>query len=645
MANANLTLLTTANTFLDEMVQVNNLANAINQLRNGLFFSDNGNITLANGVLIIQDSVGTVLSVSGNATFSQQITTGSIQNQGALTSQGNTATFTSNTVLVQVANTVIAKNLISNTVVTLQNVNAAGYLALSGNNISNVLSPIIGVYNELATLNLNSAFMVSNTGNVFIKKNITVNGTANIASLNVGALAPSTLNAFTIILDPTDSFSAINGNVIVNNLTVQGNQIILGTTILSTDTFQLRSNVAGDGDGHFEVWRGTSINANAQLKFNHTANVWQLTANDAQTFSTVLTSANVLDSITSNSITSVATANAVNAAYASAVANATLITANNGTFVAQRKGLNFLQGPGIALNVATNTANAQLVDVNVSAIALVAGANQQVQFNDAGSSGASPQLTFDKATNKLGVGTEVDIGKTINVGPTVLSGPSSNQSRLSLYGQSGANVLGVANLIVTGTNFQLTGNVNAQIGINTSMIGGSSLTFEDVNNTNTVSFYIDAGSNNTLNTVVSGVTTWNLSSLNITSSANLDINGRSYANSHVDAYSNNGLLSSNTNINCLNGTVFDFTLTGNANLTFQNAATVGNVTTIHVILRQTLGGGTVGWTNTIRWSDNTTPVLSTSANTGDMFQFSTWNGGTIWWGAQVYANVPMANTY
>lgn len=82
MTNANVNLVATSNTFNDWRIRDNNLANTINELRNGNFYKDGGNFIISTGGLIIVPSFGTGLQVGGDAlmsgttTMSTQITTG-----------------------------------------------------------------------------------------------------------------------------------------------------------------------------------------------------------------------------------------------------------------------------------------------------------------------------------------------------------------------------------------------------------------------------------------------------------------------------------------------------------------------------------------------------------------------------------------
>lgn len=590
MANANLTILTDANTFGDETILVNNLANAINQLRNGLFYADGGSLTLANGTLIISSSNGTVLSISGNATFSQQITTASILNTGGATIQGNTVLFTSNSVLVQVANTVVAKYLISNTNLTAVNVSTNGYMGLSGSSLSNTIAPLISFFNELATLNVNSAFMVSNTGNVYVKGSLDVEGTANIKTLNANTFSVNTLSLggtadlYDIVFDPTSTYFQQNGNLTINDLIVKGNQTIQGVTTLASDAFQLRTGLAPDGSGYFEVWRGNTLNVNASIEFNNVANVWQATANDAQTALTILTTANLVDSTISTSTTNAATANAVNAAVQQAISGAKMIVASAGAFVAQRQGVDFLANSIISLNVTANSSNTSLVDVKIQANVV--------------DSYLSNSTTAAATANAVNAAYAAAISQAIGNAKAIFA-----EGGAFVAQRQGVDFLDGNNIVITVT--ANTGNTSL-VDVITSLASNLSGTV------NTDSF-----------TMVQPT-----------------------LQAQKETYVNVGTITGNTIIDCSQGTYFDLTLANNANLTFQNVAPSGHTTTIQLLIRQGANGGnTVTLTNAVHWSDNSTPVLSTGANTMDVLQVFTYNGGSIWWGAQVLANIAGANVY
>jgi len=82
MANVNVNIIAaSANNFADWIIRDNNLANTINELRNGNFYKDGGNFTLASGALISLATSGTMLQlaadalIGGTTTMGSQITT------------------------------------------------------------------------------------------------------------------------------------------------------------------------------------------------------------------------------------------------------------------------------------------------------------------------------------------------------------------------------------------------------------------------------------------------------------------------------------------------------------------------------------------------------------------------------------------
>ncbi|MGH7744266.1 MAG: hypothetical protein ACREQ5_05520, partial [Candidatus Dormibacteria bacterium] len=218
MSNANLNIITTSNTFLQWLVRDNDSANLVNGLLNGLFYSDNGSLTLANGSITLSAGAGTLLSVSGNTTISQTLTVGSILDSGDLTVQGNNLLHTAVAGRAQFANSATAKILVSNVRSELQNVNVAGYMAFTANNVSNTLAPNVVFFgNELAVINVANSFFVTITGNVAVQNNLFATQ-ANVISLNVSA---NISNAGNIL---------VTQNTTTGNLQVSSNTLLLGLT-------------------------------------------------------------------------------------------------------------------------------------------------------------------------------------------------------------------------------------------------------------------------------------------------------------------------------------------------------------------------------------------------------------------------------
>jgi cytoskeletal protein CcmA (bactofilin family) len=554
MANANITLIALANTFNDWRIATNNLANSVNELRNGNYYKDGGGFTLPAGTLSITGTSGTTLSVTANALISGLATMNTSIHSGAASFLDN-VTLTGATSWLTAANVITAPYITANSSLTVN-----GYLFVTGSNVGN--APLIAMISGNAIVNIANNFFVSNTGNTQIKgnlnltgsgltlnvvgdgliggnvvvtNNISIGGRANVTgTLNVGSVAIGTNAQINLLyLDPTKTYSITNGNAIFNNVTIQGTTTFVGSSVYSTDTLVLRSGVSTVGDGHLTVQQGTT-NGNADIRFLAVSNVWQTAANVANGYSTILTVANTVDNFLSTSITNVATANAVNAAYAGAISNATAMFANTGVFVAQRRGLNIIQGGNMTITMAANGANANLVDATFSA--------------------AGGALTDSNNSTSI---------------VTAATANSVNWLRLQTVNKSGDS---------------MTGNLNM-------------------------------ANNTILNPTLKG---------------------------YREAYTNTTVTTAYT-IDMGLSNFYDLTLAGNPALTFSNCGATGNVSAVTVVLRQSANGSnTVTYANTVRFNDNTTPVLTTTPSTLDILYFTTFSGGAIFYGSQVMANIPVA---
>lgn len=118
MANANIAQLQLNNTFNEWRVITNVLANSTNDLRNGNYVKDNGDLIIASGNVSITRPTGTTLLVSSDASVANQLTTKTFVARDDITVNGANARFTNAAAYVQVANSIFTKNLISNTLIT-----------------------------------------------------------------------------------------------------------------------------------------------------------------------------------------------------------------------------------------------------------------------------------------------------------------------------------------------------------------------------------------------------------------------------------------------------------------------------------------------------------------------------------------------
>jgi hypothetical protein len=121
MANANIAQLQLNNTFNEWRVITNVLANSANDLRNGAYVKDNGDLIIASGNVTITRPTGTTLLVSSDASVANQLTVKTFVSTDDITVNGANARFTNTSAYVQVSNTIFTKNLVSNTLITGQN--------------------------------------------------------------------------------------------------------------------------------------------------------------------------------------------------------------------------------------------------------------------------------------------------------------------------------------------------------------------------------------------------------------------------------------------------------------------------------------------------------------------------------------------
>lgn len=121
MANANIAQLQLNNTFNEWRVITNVLANSANDLRNGAYVKDNGDLIIASGNVTITRPTGTTLLVSSDASVANQLTVKTFVSTDDITVNGANARFTNTSAYVQVSNTIFTKNLVSNTFITGQN--------------------------------------------------------------------------------------------------------------------------------------------------------------------------------------------------------------------------------------------------------------------------------------------------------------------------------------------------------------------------------------------------------------------------------------------------------------------------------------------------------------------------------------------
>jgi hypothetical protein len=196
----------------------------------------------------------------------------------------------------------------------------------------------------------------------------------------------------------TTSNITVNANATVGNLVVLGIQTNVGDIVNDSDLITLRNSAVSDGNGALRVKQPSSA-ANAELRFNSTNDVWQATADANVGYATLLTSANLVDSVSSTSTINAATPNAVRQAYdlaattsssLPAAANTARVSANGGSTL-DAKQFNFVNTATVSVSV-TNGAGAASGNANI-AFSLIGGAGTQGPQGAQGSTGTGTQGT------------------------------------------------------------------------------------------------------------------------------------------------------------------------------------------------------------------------------------------------------------
>jgi len=374
MANANLNLVTTSNTFSDWLNLTDNEANSINELRNGNYYKDNGNFTVANGSILIITPSGTTLSVTANASIAGYLTAGNLSITQNLSVSGgcNVANInvagTSNTTFLSVVNTAN---------VALVNVATLQAPSLSNQNILSVQ-----IYSPANT----SAQLVLGANGETVNSNTTGSG-----------------NTFRIQ-------NHWDGNVYIDlNNTVQGDMIFRtgGTNILLRLDLGGNVNTVGNVQATGNITATAGVNV-ANINVSSTANTLNLVSSNIKSLNLTTTNSNVT------------TENATNFGT----------FANGGVVIAGVANLNFNNTATVNVSVTSNGTNQSNVafTTNVSAIAnlTAGGANTYVQFNDNQALQGSANVIYNKANGQMVVNNE-----TIVANLTFATGANATQPTLA----------------------------------------------------------------------------------------------------------------------------------------------------------------------------------------------------------------------
>jgi hypothetical protein len=228
----------------------------------------------------------------------------------------------------------------------------------------------------------------------------------------------------------------VRSNATIGNLTVTGKQTNLGDVVNDSNTIVLRASASTDGIGTIRVHRGVA-GKNAEIYFNNTANVWQTNFDTStQTYKTLLTTANVVDSTSSTSTIDAASPNSVKTAYdyagtvGATSANTARVSANGGSILSAR-GLNFV-------NTATVTVSV------IDGVGAAAG-NANISFTAVGGGGLTNfPVTRGNSPATTVAAQGITFNNTATIGVTVVAGsPNSNANVSFEYIGGGGTIQGI----------------------------------------------------------------------------------------------------------------------------------------------------------------------------------------------------------
>ena len=399
--SVNVSTVVLANTFDQWRIQTNLLKDDVNEIARGDFTKPSGNVTFTVGRLVLSNSTGTMLDVTADARVSGKVSLKNFEQDGGssyLYSDSLDIKFRAGDGTIHANGNTRTRFLYNNTFFSAANINATGFIETTGaSNNANLIMNVGGVLTVRTVANSSNVYIV---GNVSVSNVATIGNAiitlANVTTLNASTLVLSTANVTTLNVNTVGAQANIklanianlftaNAIVATANVTTLMNATTanIGTLYVTSlsvtdpisapsesdsDLYRLRVAQATRGIGTFGVFQGTT-NGNAALRFTTTGNVWQITANDLVGYSTVISTANIgttysTDTANVASLTLVKGANDnALAAFASSntAANSVRVSANTGSTIHGASGINFSNSATIQVSVAAgNSGNANV---------------------------------------------------------------------------------------------------------------------------------------------------------------------------------------------------------------------------------------------------------------------------------------------
>lgn len=407
--------------------------NTVTLIANGASSTDATNVAAANVITLNVSAnianAGNVLVTqnvyAGNLSITQNSSTGNLAAANVVvtaTVQGLTLTATQNTSTgnLSVTQNVSAGNIAAANVTataTVQGLTLTATQNTSTGNLSvtqNVSAGNVSISALMNVVNMNVSQNIANAGNVLVTQNVAAGNLAITQNTKTGNLVVTTLlNVAT--LNVSTAIDAANGTVAAPAYSF-GAQTNTGMYLAGVITLGFAAN----GNGILNIAQ-TSINVSTQAVLNVAQNTVTgnlvivqntTTGNISVTQNTSTGNLSITQNTTAGNI-SAANVNVSGTMNAAIIASPYVATVNNGSVVLQTANMNFLSTSTINVAVAANGTNQANVSLTANLSGITAnpgGANTQVQFNNNGALGGSPNVVFNLNGNTFTVSTNVAAG-------------------------------------------------------------------------------------------------------------------------------------------------------------------------------------------------------------------------------------------
>lgn len=307
--------------------------------------------------------------------------------------------------------------------------------------------------------------------------NLQANTKVNTALLTATTIQSGNSNSE--ILSVNTTFSAANASGLIKNLqvtgdlTIDGNFLISGETVYTSNTFTLNSGAGSGQTSTIVANRGVS---SAEIRWNEPSRYWDINNVDTGYYYKILTREDITNSLTSTSTDYPASASAANAlntliTNANTALRSSIVTAGNyanAAFAHANASFESANNVFPQIQPAWNTANAAFVRANTS-LNTINGTNGQVTPNSGAISFFSNNgIQVVAASNTFYVNTPQDIRSTAS--PTFSGLTLSNALPVTQGGTGAQSSLGALQNILPST-------IGVPSGYVLSTTGGGGATF------------------------------------------------------------------------------------------------------------------------------------------------------------------------